>query len=89
MSPDGRHLVVGAGKRTTDGRRDLFGALVFDLGPESAPFTQPRLSRFCRTEGPVFFRSAPFADGRIAVTEHPFRQGENPAYGAYRVTVFR
>jgi WD40 repeat protein len=89
MSPDNRHLVVGAGKREADGRRDLFGALVFDMGPENEPFDQPRLSRFCRTSGPVFFRTSPMADGRIAVTEHPYRQGENPAFGRYQVTVFR
>ena len=89
LSPDGRHLVVGAGKREADDRRDLFGALVFDLGTETEPYAQPRLNRFCRTTGPVFFRSAPLTDGRIAVTEHPYRQGENPAYGTYQVTVFR
>jgi len=89
LSPDRQHLVVGAGKRDSDGRRDLFGALVFDLGTEEAPLNQPRLDRFCQTTGPVFFRTTPHADGRIAVTEHPYRQGEDPAYGAYKVTVFR
>lgn len=89
LSPDRQHLVVGAGARKADGRRDLFGALVFDLGPENQPLSQPRLSRFCRTTGPVFFRTVPLSDGRIATTEHPYRQGEDPAYGNYQVTVFR
>ena len=89
MMPDGRHLVVGAGQREHDQRQDLFGALVFDLGPEDAPLDRPLLSRFCQTEGPVFFRAAATLDGRIAVTEHPYRHGEDPAFGDYRVTVFR
>ena len=83
----GDTLVVGAGARPTDERRDLYGALVFDLaGPGTG---EDRLQAFCPTEGPVFFRQDQTADGRIAVTEFPFRSGEGQQSGAYRVTVLR
>lgn len=86
--PDGRTLVVGAGDRVSDQRRDLYGALVFDLGgPERSG--DARLVAFCPTEGPVFFRQAPSRDGRIAVAEHPYRTADGSVEGQYQVTVLR
>jgi WD40 repeat protein len=90
-SPDGRTLVAGAGARESDSRRDLFGALVFDLAagdPERASGAE-RLQAFCPTEGPVFFRHAVTDDGRVAVAEIPFAGDDGAVSGAYRVTVFR
>lgn len=85
-SPDGRRVVVGAGQRNNDERRDLFGALVFRLDGDGDG--QARHEAFCPTEGPVFFRQRLTDDGRVAVAETPFRAGEGVA-GAYRVTVLR
>lgn len=77
-------LVVGAGGRVGDDRRDLFGALVFDLArPEP-----DRLAAVCSTPAPVFFRMAVSDDGRIALAESPFRVGAG-VEGAYRVSVWR
>lgn len=73
-------MVVGAGDRGTDTRTDLFGALVFELAGGDPTF--------CPTAGPVFFRHAVAPDGRIAVAEHPWREGD-AVRGAYRVTVLR
>jgi hypothetical protein len=89
LGADGRHLVAGAGDRETDSRRDLYGALVFDL--EGAPVRSgdDRLRAFCPTEGPVFFRQALSADGRLAVAEHPYADEDGAVKGAYRVTVLR
>jgi hypothetical protein len=81
-------LVAGASTRVADGRQDLFGVLLFDVGPPAAP-TPPSLDRFCATKGPVFFRIDSTLDGRIAVSEHPHQQGDEPAFGNYQVTVFR
>jgi len=86
-SPDGRHLVVGAGKRNADDRRDLFGALLFRLdGEGSGP---DRLQAFCPTESPIFFRQALHNDGRVAVAEFPFSTPDDAVAGEYRVTVLR
>jgi hypothetical protein len=88
QSPDGDELVVAAGPRETDQRRDLYGALVFDLdAPEGSG--AERLRALCATEGPAFFRPALSADGRVAVAEHPFPDGAGGVAGAYRVTVLR
>jgi len=86
VSPDGRETVVGAGPRTTDERTDLFGALIFRLEGEGSG--EDRLRCFCSTASPVFFRQAWSHDGRIAVTEHPYRAGDQ-VRGTYQVTVFR
>ena len=89
-SPDstGSHLVVGAGARSSDHRRDLFGALIFDLtAPEGSG--AERLEVFCPTEGPVFFRQALAPDGRVAVAETPFLDSDQRVLGTYRVTVLR
>ena len=82
LSPDENTLVLGTGARNTDRRRDLFGALVFDL-------EQKELDTFCQTEGPLFFQHALSADGRIAVTEFPSRDDNESVYGEYRLVVFR
>lgn len=87
VSPDGRTLVVGAGNRTTDERRDLYGALVFRLGGEGSG--RSRLVATCSTENPVFFRHAATDDGRVALAEVPYRVGEGEVRGSYRVTVTR
>lgn len=86
LVPERGEVVVGAGARDTDRRRDLFGALVLDLEGEGSGAR--RLKAWCATEGPVFFRHAATEDGRIAVAEFPWADGEQLA-GAYRVTVFR
>ncbi len=86
-SPDGRRLVVGAGVRPTDQRRDLFGALVFRL--DGAGSGADRLEVRCSTPSPVFFRHAVLDDGRIALSEVPWRLDDGAVAGAYRVTVLR
>lgn len=88
VGPDGRTLVVGAGPRVSDERRDLYGALIFDLGgPERSG--DERLEAFCGTEGPVFFRQALTSDGRVAVTEVPTLGPDGAILGRYQVTVLR
>ncbi len=84
----GQTLVVGAGPRDTDRRRDLYGALVFDLGG-AARSGEERLSAWCPTENPVFFRQAVASDGRIGVVEYPYAREGGQVEGAWRVTVFR
>jgi hypothetical protein len=81
-------MVVGAGSRSSDARRDLYGALVFDLEGQSRSGEQ-RLQTFCATESPVFFRQAATEDGRIAVVEHPIADEDGSIRGAYQVTVLR
>ena len=80
----GDWVVVGAGERSGDDRRDLFGALVFDLSSPPAD----RLAAICSTPSPVFFRPALSPDGRVAVAESPFRVGQG-VEGEYRVSVWR
>lgn len=91
LSPDGDELVIGAGARVADQRRDLYGALVFHARPPAGPDGSPgaALRAFCATEGPVFFRHAVTADGRVAVAEHPFADADGVQHGAYRVSVLR
>lgn len=86
VSPDGSTLIAGAGLRDADERADLFGALVFRVPGEGTG--AERLVTTCPTEGPVFFRMAVANDGRVALAEHPWRQG-TLVRGAYRVTVLR
>ncbi len=86
-SPDGAHVVVGGGERSTDDRRDLFGALVFRLGGDGSG--DERLEVVCSTDGPVFFRQALHDDGRVAVSEVPWASADGAVLGAYRVTVLR
>lgn len=85
-APDGHLLVVGAGQRATDDRRDLFGALVFD--DRRGGSGERRLVAVCATESPVFFRHAVAPDGRIAVIEVPW-DAAGAVAGHYRATVFR
>ncbi|MDG1478038.1 MAG: WD40 repeat domain-containing protein [Myxococcota bacterium] len=88
FAEDGRHLIVGAGDRKTDERRDLYGALVFSLtGADRSG--EERLEAFCQTEGPVFFRHTLSADGRVAVAEHPYTDTDGTVKGHYQVTVLR
>ena len=86
VSPDGQTLVVGAGERSSDTRRDLFGALVFSLSGSGDG--RDRLAVTCSTQAPVFFRHVVRDDGRIALSEVPWRDGDDVA-GHYRVTVLR
>ena len=83
--------MIGAGPRETDHRRDLFGALIFDLGDgaDDGRSGVERVSAICATEGPVFWRQAMSADGRVALAEFPFSTGDDALAGAYRVTVMR
>ena len=85
IDPTNRWLIVGSGPRR-DERTDLYGALVFDLNKSGSG--QQHLATTCATANPVFWRMTSHADGRIAVTEHPIRHGED-VIGQYRVTVFR
>jgi hypothetical protein len=88
MGADARHLVVGAGARSADTRRDLYGALIFDMdGPDRGG--EDRLEAICPTQGPVFFRQALSADGRLALSENPWREEDGAVSGTYRVTVLR
>lgn len=88
LGPDGETLVVGAGPRVSDTRQDLYGALIFDLGgPERSG--EERLSAFCGTSAPIFFRQSLSLDGRLAVTEVPTRGDDGGVNGEYRVTVLR
>ena len=90
LSDDGQHLVVGAGDRQTDARRDLYGALLFDLSsPTDGRSGEDRLQAFCPTQGPVFFRHAMSTDGRVALAEYPYMDGESTVRGAYQITVMR
>ena len=88
LAPDGRTLVVGAGERTSDARRDLYGALLFDLGGEERS-GNARILTTCVTEGPVFFRHAVSTQGVVALAEVPFPTGDGGVGGAYRVELFR
>lgn len=83
VAPDARWLVLGGGVRARDARTDLFGALILGLEGDARP-----TPIVCATSGPVFFRHAIAADGRIAVAEHPWRDGDT-VRGDYRVTVLR
>lgn len=85
LSSDGDELLVGAGSRSSDHRRDLYGGLVF----ETQAATPSRLRAFCPTEGPVFFQHALSADGRLALAEHPFVDEQGRLQGSWRVTVMR
>jgi hypothetical protein len=78
----GDSLLVGAGPRATDQRRDLYGGLVFSLESQ-------QLQAFCPTEGPVFFRQAQSPGGAIALAEFPYVNEDGSQGGAYRVTVLR
>ncbi len=89
LSPDGDTLVLGAGARKTDDRRDAFGAFLFDLSGPADRSGEQRLEAFCATSGPVFFRHAISDDGRVAVSEHPILEGDGSIAGAYQVTVLR
>ncbi|MSQ03066.1 MAG: hypothetical protein EXR71_14455 [Myxococcales bacterium] len=88
LAPDGRTLVVGAGERHSDSRRDLYGALIFDLGGPARD-GDARLLTTCTTEGPVFFRQAVSATGVVALAEVPYPTGDGGVAGAYRVVLFR
>jgi hypothetical protein len=88
LAPDDRTLVVGAGERQSDTRRDLFGAVLFDLGGPERP-GEARLLTTCATDGPVFFRQAVSVRAVVAVTEVPFRDAEGAVAGRYAVRLFR
>jgi len=82
-SPDGALLALG----TADGgEQDWRGALLFRA--DGAGSGEERLLARCPTEGRVFFRHDVSLDGRVAVVEVPWRDGDRVA-GAYRVTVLR
>ncbi|MBM4369181.1 MAG: hypothetical protein FJ102_23405 [Deltaproteobacteria bacterium] len=87
LGDDGYTLVVGAGERATDDRRDLYGALLFDLDGDERPGDE-RLLATCVTEGPVFFRQALSRDGVLAVAEVPYAEAGG-VHGEYRVVLFR
>jgi len=88
VGDDGTTLVVGAGARQTDDRRDLFGAVLLDLSGPDRPGAARELSR-CPTAAPAFFRHALSADGRLALIEHPWKAPDGQVLGDYRLTVLR
>ncbi len=89
-SPDGRTWIVGGTDRTSDSRRDLYGARVFDAtSPGDGRGGDERLLATCRTEGPVFFRHLVADDGRVFVAEYPYAGDDETLAGAYRITVLR
>ncbi len=88
LAPDERTLVVGAGERQSDSRRDLFGAMVFDLGGEPRP-GESRLLATCATESPVFFLQAVSSAGVIALSEVPWKTSDGGVAGRYAVSLFR
>lgn len=93
LGDDGRHLVMGAGERMSDNRRDLYGALIFDLdAPDRVgrgATGDERLLTACSTTGPVFFRQAMSVEGVLALAEVPFADDAGGISGAYRVVLFR
>lgn len=84
---DGRTLVVGAGEREADHRRDLFGALLFRL--DGSGSGEDRHITTCPTASPVFFRQALSATGLLAVATYPHRDAEGNLAGAYETVIFR
>ena len=92
MAVLGDTLLVGAGPRATDERRDLYGGLVFSLseGQSGGRLSgEQHLQAVCPTEGPVFFRQAISPSGAIALAEHPYVNADGSQGGSYRVTVLR
>ncbi len=86
-SPSGDHLVVGHGERSSDDRRDLFGATIFRATEDGGG--EERREVTCSTASPVFFRQALHDDGRLAVSEVPWKAEDGSVLGQYRVTVLR
>ncbi len=84
--PDGSALVVSAGARASDQRTDAFGAVIVPLDP---PYDFVDRTVVCRTEGPAYFRHAVTADGRVAVTELPYKGADGSIHASYRATVVR
>ncbi len=80
-------LVVGAGPRVADDRRDLFGALLFRLDGEGTG--AERLLATCPTAGPVFIHHALSSEGVLAVAAFPFVAADGDLEGEYEVVVFR
>jgi len=90
VSDDESKAVVAAGFRPTDTRRDLYGAFVLDLTePENGEGGSSRLLASCETPNPLFFQHEIQNDGRIAVIEYPYSDGEGSVIGQYRATVLR
>jgi len=89
LGADGRTLVVGGGDRQSDTRRDVYGAVILDLGGATEASGAERQRAVCPTEGPVFFRHEMTVDGRLALAEHPYQDAEGSQHGAYRLTVMR
>lgn len=89
VSPDGDELLVGAGERASDIRRDLYGGIVLSLEGPPERSGADRLQVECSTQGPVFFRHGIAADGRVALAEYPYRDAQGAVVGAYRLAVFR
>jgi hypothetical protein len=86
LSPDGAWLAVGLGVASgaaaaLDGG---YGALRMRAGGPAAPVPVR-----CPTRGPVFFRQALTADGRLAVVEAPVLGPGQIVEGAWRVVVLR
>ena len=89
LGADGTSLVVGGGDRASDSRRDVYGAVILDLGGPADASGAERQRTVCPTEGPVFFRHEMTVDGRLALAEHPYQDADGSQHGAYRLTVMR
>ena len=89
-SSNGEMAVIGAGYRASDNRRDLYGAMLFDTtSPRDGRSGEERILARCPTANPIFFDHALSDDGRIAVVEYPYPDGEGGVVGSYRATVLR
>ena len=78
-------LVIGAGDRNKDNRKDLYGAIIFDTnGVKDDPMIAT-----CMTPNPVFFYHSMTSDGRLAIAEHPYREEDGTVVGEYAIRILR
>lgn len=84
-------IVIGAGDRISDRRKDLYGALIFDAGFEKGKenTTKNPLLATCMTPNPIFFYHTMTSDGRLAVAEHPYLDEQGSIQGDYAIRILR
>lgn len=85
-SPDGATLAVATARRP-ERPADEGAVLVFRAEGEGTG--AERLLTTCAAAGPLFFRPAVAADGRVAAVEIPWRADGGGVSGRYRALVFR
>ena len=85
IQKDRGELVIGAGDRSKDNRKDLYGAIIFDTkGSKDNPMIAT-----CMTPNPVFFYHSMTSDGRLAIAEHPYREEDGTVIGEYAIRILR